>query len=100
LPDLHPATIASATRQLFEKLAPVPWLKDFYLAGGTALFTISVPGLEAIVSRELTTDGNGQASFSTMIPAGATPGSGLATVLVAADGEDNTTDRQVLTILE
>jgi hypothetical protein len=71
------------------------------LAGATALFTVSVPGLEAIVSREITTGADGSAPFSTIIPAGATPGSGLATVLVSADGEPGTaTDRQVLTIIE
>jgi hypothetical protein len=70
------------------------------LGGATALFTVSVPGLEAIVSGEIMTDANGTASFSTMIPAGATPGSGLATAFVTADHEPSTTDRQVLTILE
>ena len=70
------------------------------LGGATALFTVSVPGLEAIVSGELVTRGDGTATFSTMIPAGATKGSGLATVLVSAEDEDNATDRQVLTIIE
>jgi len=70
------------------------------LAGATALFTVSVPGLEAIVSGELETKGDGTATFSTTIPAGATQGSGLATVLVTAKGEDDATDRQVLTILK
>jgi hypothetical protein len=70
------------------------------LGGATALFTISVPGLEAIVSGQITTKADGTASFSTMIPSGATPGSGLATVLVSASGETNATDRQVLTIVK
>src|SRR3954447_2560874 len=67
------------------------------LAGATTLFTVSVPGLEAIVSGEITTGADGTASFSTMIPSGATPGTGLATVLVSAEHEPNATDRQVLT---
>jgi hypothetical protein len=67
------------------------------VAGATALFTISVPGLEAIVSGEVPTNKSGVASFTTTIPAGATPGGGLATVLVTS-GNDTTTDRQVLTI--
>lgn len=67
------------------------------VAGATALFTISVPGLEAIVSGEVATNKSGVASFTTTIPAGATPGGGLATVLVTS-GNDTTTDRQVLTI--
>jgi hypothetical protein len=68
------------------------------LRGATALFTLTVPGLEAIVSRELTTNGDGVASFQTTIPAGATPGGGLATVLVTTDGDGSVTDRQVLTV--
>ena len=67
------------------------------VAGATALFTISVPGLEAIVSGEVSTNKSGVASFTTTIPAGATPGGGLATVLVTS-GNDTITDRQVLTI--
>jgi hypothetical protein len=67
------------------------------LKGATALFTISVPGLEAIVSGEVPTNKSGVASFTTTIPAGATPGGGLATVLVTS-GDGTITDRQVLTI--
>jgi hypothetical protein len=67
------------------------------VAGATALFTISVPGLEAIVSGEIATSKSGVASFTATIPAGATPGGGLATVLVTS-GDGSVTDRQVLTI--
>ena len=67
------------------------------VAGASALFTISVPGLEAIVSGEVATNKSGVAEFTTMIPAGATPGGGLATVLVTS-GDGTITDRQVLTI--
>jgi hypothetical protein len=67
------------------------------VAGATALFTISVPGLEAIVSGEVATNKSGVAAFTTTIPAGATPGGGLATVLVTS-GDGTITDRQVLTI--
>jgi hypothetical protein len=71
------------------------------LAGATTLFTVSVPGLEAIVSGQIQTGADGTASFSTMIPKGATPGSGLATVLVTdPDEPGSATDRQVLTIVE
>lgn len=66
--------------------------------GATALFTISVPGLEAIVTGEIATNGSGVATFGTRIPSGATPGSGLATVLVSTDRMGTVTDRQVLTI--
>ena len=70
------------------------------LQGATALFTLTVPGLEAIVSRELTTNGDGVATFRTTIPAGATKGGGLATVLVTTKGDGSATDRQVLTVTE
>jgi hypothetical protein len=70
------------------------------LAGARALFTVSVPGIEAIVSGEITTNGDGIATFQTNIPSGATKGSGLATVLVTTDSDGTITDRQVLTILE
>jgi hypothetical protein len=70
------------------------------LSGAMALFTVSVPGLEAIVSREIRTNRQGVATFTTTIPSGATPGSGLATVLVTTDNDGRVTDRQALTILE
>jgi hypothetical protein len=70
------------------------------LAGARALFTVSVPSIEAIVSSEITTDGDGIATFQTNIPSGATKGSGLVTVLVTTDSDGTVTDRQVLTILE
>ena len=63
-----------------------------------ALFTVSVPGLEAIVSSEIRTNENGIARFTTNIPKGAMAGSGLATVLVDADEFGTLTDRQVLTV--
>ena len=68
------------------------------VADGVALFTVSVPGLEAIVSSEIKTNGNGTARFTTRIPKGAMAGSGLATVLVDAGEFGNLTDRQVLTV--
>lgn len=70
------------------------------LGGAVALFTVSVPGLEAIVSAEVQTDANGLASFTTTIPAGAQAGGGLATVLVTVTGQGETSDRQVLTVIE
>ena len=66
--------------------------------GATALFTVSVPGLEAIVSSEIKTNGNGTARFATIIPKGAMAGAGLATVLVDTDEFGTLTDRQVLTV--
>jgi len=68
------------------------------LRGATALFTVQVPGLEAIVSGEITTDADGIAAYSTTIPAGALPGSGLATVLVTTPSDGSLTDRAVLIV--
>lgn len=69
------------------------------VAGATALFTLSVPGLEAIVSGELLTDRDGQAVFVTTIPAGALTGSGLATVLVTTVEFGSGTDRLVVRVV-
>jgi Glucodextranase, domain B len=68
------------------------------VAGAIALFTVTVPGLEAIVSAEIPTGSNGTASFSTQIPKGAMAGTGLASVLVTAADSSTGTDRQVLTV--
>jgi hypothetical protein len=67
------------------------------LAGASALFTVSVPGLEPIVSSEITTRADGTATFSVTVPAGAMRGAGLATVLVTTDQFGTGTDRQALT---
>jgi hypothetical protein len=34
---MHEETLAKPTQRLFQKLTGLPWLADFYLAGGTAL---------------------------------------------------------------
>ena len=69
------------------------------LADATVLFTITMPGLEPIVSSELTTAGDGTASFRTQISRGATPGGGLASVLVTTKDVGTVSDRQVLTVI-
>jgi hypothetical protein len=66
--------------------------------GATTLFTVTVPGLEAIVSDEQPTNDRGVATFTTSIPKGALPGSGLASVLVTTPDYGQLTDRQVLTV--
>jgi len=78
--------------------ATVTGADGHHLAGATALFTVSVPGLQAIVSGTITTDGNGVATFSTSIPKGAMAGAGLATVLITTKGTDTATARAVLTV--
>jgi hypothetical protein len=70
------------------------------LGGATALFTVTVPGLEAIVSSELVTAGDGTAVFRTRIASGAMVGTGLVSVLVTDAQHGTATDRQVLTIVK
>lgn len=69
------------------------------VAGASALFTVSVPGLQPLVSVPATTDSKGTATFTATIPKGAMAGSGLATVLVTMPtGTQTATDRAVLTV--
>jgi hypothetical protein len=67
------------------------------LGGATALFTVTIPGLAAIVSPEIATGADGKASFVMTIPAGATAGSGLASALVTTPSGTGTA-RQSLTL--
>ncbi len=74
-----------------------------HVGGASAVFTITVPGLEPIVSGVFLTDSGGTSAFTTTIPAPAAPGTGtglgVASVLVTlADGVTQTTARQGLTI--
>ena len=73
------------------------------LGGAMALFTVTLPGLEPIVSTPLLTDSSGAATFTTTIPAPSLPGtgtgSGLAVVLITLpDGVTTASARQVLTV--
>jgi hypothetical protein len=68
------------------------------LANASVTFTLTVPRVPPIVSRSLTTDGNGRAVFTTTIPRGAAKGGGQATVTVHTTDFGNTTDRTVITI--
>lgn len=70
------------------------------LPDALVLFTVTVPGLEAIVSAQLATAGDGTATFETRIAEGAMQGGGLVTVLVETQAYGTITDRQVLTIVE
>jgi hypothetical protein len=68
-------------------------------AGATALFTVTVPGLQVTISAQLRTDSGGTARFTTTIPPGTMKGNGLASVLVTlSDGVTQGTGRQVLTV--
>lgn len=67
------------------------------LAGARVTFTLSIPGIP-IVTGTSTTDANGRAVFETMIPSGATRGSGPAAALVQTDEFGQTTDETAVTI--
>ncbi len=67
-------------------------------AGAAALFTVSVPGLPAVVSSLVTTGANGTATFSTTIPKGAMAGQGVGDVLIALSNGQQTTARAALTV--
>jgi hypothetical protein len=62
------------------------------------LFTVMVPGLQAIVSPETQTGADGTATFATTIPANVQTGNGLVSVLVTTTALGTVTDRQVLTV--
>jgi hypothetical protein len=68
------------------------------LVDALVLFTITIPGVEPIVSPELETVGDGTATFHTEIPRGATPGSGLVSALVTTGEFGDFTRREVLTV--
>lgn len=69
------------------------------VSGATALFTVSIPGIPALVSPSLTTDASGKATFSATIPKGALAGAGVADVLVTMPtGTQTTTDHVALTV--
>jgi hypothetical protein len=68
------------------------------LEGASVLFTITVPGIPAIVPSEVSTDGAGVASFRTTIPAAATPGTGPITALITTSEFGSLPISTVLTI--
>jgi hypothetical protein len=69
------------------------------LANAQATFSLAVPGIPAIVSKAIATDGSGRAVFTTRIPKGATRGQCSVTVIVHTADFGNTTDRTVITIV-
>jgi hypothetical protein len=67
------------------------------VAGATATFTLSIPGIKTVTG-EVRTDKNGRAVFTTTIPKGATAGGGRAGVFVQTTDFGSTTDETVVTI--
>ena len=69
------------------------------LEGAAVTFTLTVPGIPP-VSKDAVTGGDGRASFTTTLPTGVTPGSGLATVLVATTDFGTTSAQKTITIVK
>jgi hypothetical protein len=67
------------------------------LSGAKVTFTLSIPGIKTITG-DATTDVDGQATFVTKLPKGATRGSGSAAVLVRTDEFGKTTDETLITV--
>jgi hypothetical protein len=67
------------------------------LTGATVTFTLTPPGV-APITQTLTTDATGTAKWQTTIPAGASPGKGIAAALVETAAFGTTTAETVITI--
>ncbi|MGZ8502614.1 MAG: hypothetical protein ACXWW6_07160 [Candidatus Limnocylindrales bacterium] len=67
------------------------------LAGADVTFTLSIPGIPT-VTKDLTTDADGRATFTTAVPEGADPGQGSAAVLLTSDEYGSAQDYTVITI--
>jgi hypothetical protein len=63
------------------------------LAGATASFTLTIPGLQPISSGPRTTDESGRASFTTSLVTRMKTGYGLATVIITSAEFGTTTDQ-------
>jgi Glucodextranase, domain B len=69
------------------------------LPAASVQFTITVPGLAPIQPAEILTDATGTATFTTMVPPGATTGqTGLATALVTTSTYGQASARAALTV--
>jgi len=69
------------------------------LEGAAVTFTLSIPGIQVVTS-DAVTAGDGRAVFRTTVPPGATPGSGLGTVLVTTPEFGTTSDRTVINVVQ
>jgi hypothetical protein len=92
-----PSTFKSAGPTTLKLTARVTTQNGGPLASASVVFTVSVVGLNSIVSPELTTDQTGTATWKVTI-SGATPGIGAASLLVTSpDGSQVTATTQLTT---
>ena len=103
--ELKVALSASSYRISAAKLPRVLQLRAVATdPGGTNLpgrditFTLSIPGVPLITGQE-TTDASGVATFQTLIPAGATPGSGPGLAILTTPEFGDASGRVVITII-
>lgn len=68
------------------------------IPGQDVTFTLAIPGVPALTGDEVT-DASGTATFRTTVPAGATEGSGLATVFVSTLQFGDASGRASITII-
>jgi hypothetical protein len=69
------------------------------LEGAAVTFTLSIPGVP-VLTQDATTDATGAAVFKTTVPAGATVGTGPATVFVVTEALGNTSARATIAIID
>lgn len=69
------------------------------LAGANVTFALGIRGLPQVTD-DVTTSGDGKASFKTTVPAGAELGQGSATVLVSTDAFGSASDERVITTVK
>jgi hypothetical protein len=94
---VSPSTFKSAGPISLKLTARVTTQNGGPLAGASAVFTVSIVGLNSIVSPQVTTDGTGTATWKVTI-SGASPGVGVASVLVTStDGSQVTATMQLTT---
>lgn len=85
-----PSKFASASQATLKLTLRATTFSGGPLAGAKATFAVTIQGLSAIVSPDMTTDATGTAVWQVNI-ANATPGNGQATVLVVSDAGDQVT---------
>lgn len=67
------------------------------IVGARATFSVSLPGIP-VVTGEAVTDESGRATFETVVPAGATPGSGPVTAFITTEQWGTASPRTVITV--
>jgi hypothetical protein len=102
------ASLTAATYQIKRSALPEPVKLTVVvtnpdgkaLAGARVTFTLAVPGIPVITSKNLQTNSNGTVSWSTTIPKGADLGQISANAIVKTADFGDTTDRTVINLVK